>query len=555
MRKRMNLEAASHQGAMKFKPSEPRKWRAMALLFAVLAAVSGGSFEAGGAEWPSAGHNINNTRSNDKEHKITPANVSQLAVKWVYTTAGDVSATPAVDNKFVYFPDFGGKLHCLDQKTGQAVWSRNISEYTGVSNSLCRVTPALAGKALIIGTQLDASRSGARVLAVEKKTGNLLWSTRVDDHLASIITQSPVVVGGQIFVGVSSGEEGLATNPAYPCCSFRGSMLALDLDDGSILWKTFMAPANLGFSGNAVWGSTAAIDRKNKVVYITTGNNYTVPQQVLDCVAAGGTPEEIIDCVMSVEGSPENYFDSMVALDMETGAIKWVNTVIPFDAWTVGCIFEPNVNCPDPEGPDFDFGQGPALFEVNGRTLLGAGQKSGDYWAFDPATGDVVWSTEVGPGGTLGGLEWGSAVADGRIYTAIANNTYAPTTFTVGPQVGRTVRGGFWSALDAATGEVLWQVAGNNPPAEPGPTTPADAIAINTGPVSAANGVVFAGALDAVGTMYAFDGATGNILWTFESGGSVNSSPAIVDGVVYWGSGYERIQGTPNNKFYAFSLP
>jgi polyvinyl alcohol dehydrogenase (cytochrome) len=535
--------------------SEPRKQKTISLICAFLCGLCYVNFEVRAADWPSAGQNIKNTRANDKETIISPANVSQLAVKWVYTTAGDVSATPAVDDRFVYFPDFGGRLHCLDRQSGQAVWSRSISEYTGVPNSFSRVTPTLAGTALIIGTQMDSSRSGARVLAIAKSTGNLIWSTKVDDHLASIITQSPVVHSGQVFVGVSSGEEGLATDPAYPCCSFRGSMVALNLKDGSIAWKTFMTPANKGFSGNAVWGSTPAIDPKNRVVYITTGNNYTVPQAVLDCMDRGGTAEEIRDCVASVDGSEENYFDSVVALDMRTGAIKWVNTVIPFDAWTVGCIFEPNVNCPDPEGPDFDFGQGPALFNVKGRTLLGAGQKSGTYWTFDPASGNVVWSTEVGPGGTLGGLEWGSAVADGRIYTAIANNTYAPFTFTVGPQAGRTVKGGFWSALDAATGRVLWQVAGNKPPAVIRPTTPGDAIAINTGPVSTANGVVFAGALDAVGTMYALDGATGNILWTFESGGSVNSSPAIVDGVVFWGSGYQRIQGTPNNKFYAFSLP
>jgi polyvinyl alcohol dehydrogenase (cytochrome) len=149
------------------------------------------------------------------------------------------------------------------------------------------------------------------------------------------------------------------------------------------------------------------------------------------------------------------------------------------------------------------------------RQLLGAGQKSGIYWTFDPDTGETVWETQVGPGGTLGGLEWGSAVADGRIYTAVGNSTYQPVTFTVGPQAGRTVKGGFWSGLDASTGIVLWQVAGNQPPAIINSSTPPDAIAVNTGPVSAANGVVFAGALGAIGTMYAFDGATGNILWTF----------------------------------------
>jgi len=167
----------------------------------------------------------------------------------------------------------------------------------------------------------------------------------------------------------------------------------------------------------------------------------------------------------------------------------------------------------------------------------------------------VVWSTQVGPGGTLGGLEWGSAVNGRQVFVSVANSAFAPVTFSVGPQAGRTVKGGFWSALDAATGQVLWQVAGNEPPAIPTATTPSDAIAITPGPVSCANGVVFAGALDAIGTMYALDAKSGNILWTFASGGSVNSGAAIVDGVVYWGSGYANISGTPNNKFYAFEVP
>jgi polyvinyl alcohol dehydrogenase (cytochrome) len=527
------------------------------LLYLVGFVVVTTALQADAATWPFSGKDSNNTRANNSERTITPANASRLAVKWQFTTAGDVSATPAVDNRFVYFPDWGGKLHCLDRETGVPAWSRSISDYTGVANSVCRATPALAGNAVVLGTQLDSARQGAKVFAVDKKTGNLLWITTVDEHPGAIVTQSALVGNERVFVGVASAEEGFATDPTYPCCSFRGSVLALDLKTGQMLWKTYMTPEGKGFSGTAVWGSTPVIDGARNSLYISTGNNYTVPQAVLDCIDTGGTAEQVRACVLSVDGSSENYFDSVVALDLTSGAVKWVNNVIPFDAWTVGCVFEPTANCPSPSGPDYDFGQGPALFSLKSthggsRQVLGAGQKSGIYWTFDPQSGETVWATQVGPGGTLGGLEWGSAVADGRIYTAVGNSTYQPVTFTVGPQSGRTVKGGFWSALDASTGNVLWQVAGNQPPAILNDTTPADAIAINTGPVSTANGVVFAGALDAVGTMYALDGATGNILWTFASGGSVNSGPAIVDGVVYWGSGYAKVRGTSNNKFYAF---
>jgi polyvinyl alcohol dehydrogenase (cytochrome) len=511
------------------------------------------------AEWPSAGQNLDNTRVNAAERTISPENASRLAVKWVFQTAGDVSATPAVDRENVYFPDWGGKLNALDRDSGAVVWTKSIADYTGIPDSFARSTPLIVGDLLVLGTQMDSAHQGAKVLAVNKRTGALVWKTTVDDHPAAVITQSAVASGDRVYLGVSSDEESLATASNYPCCSFRGSMLALNINDGSIAWKTFTVPEGKGFSGVAVWGSTPVLDPERRTVYITTGNNYTVPQQVLVCSSAGGSPEEIKACVNGVDGSQDNHFDSVMALDMDTGAIKWVNNVIPFDAWTVGCLFPPHINCPSPSGPDFDFGQGPALFKVKtghgrSRHLLGAAQKSGIYWTFDPDTGNVVWSTQAGPGGTLGGLEWGSAVDGRRVYVSVANSGFAPFTFTVGPQAGRTVKGGFWCALDAATGQVLWQMAGDQLPALPNANTPQDAIAITPGAVSFANGIIFAGALDAVGTMYALDAESGNILWRFASGGSVNSGAAIVDGTVYWGSGYANISGTPNNKFYAFEV-
>lgn len=233
----------------------------------------------------------------------------------------------------------------------------------------------------------------------------------------------------------------------------------------------------------------------------------------------------------------------MMALDLDTGAIKWANRLQGYDAWTVACSSggTTNPNCPDPAGPDYDFGQGPMLFTANAsgtsRQLLGAGQKSGIFWALDPASGTIVWSTVVGPGGTLGGSEWGSATDGTRVYVAIANSSHQQYVL----KSGTTTTGGAWSALDAATGAILWQTA--DPQG-----------AIDPGAVTTANGVVYAGSLDSVGHMYAFDAARGAILWTFASGGSVNSGAAIVNGTVYWGSGYAHIQGTPNNKVYAFGL-
>ena len=509
--------------------------------------------------WLSGGQNLNNTRNAASENKITPQNAGNLQVKWVFETSGDISATPTVDEDAVYFPDWGGNLYKLNAATGKAVWSHPISYYTGVAGDFARASPAIAGNKIIIGTQLNftvpATFDGAHVLAIDKVSGNLLWKTQVESFPSAIITQSAVVYENKVYVGVASQEEGIAQDPSYPCCSFRGSLVCLDLKTGQIIWKTYMVPEGKGFSGSAIWGSTPVIDPKRGSVYVATGNNYSVPQQLLDCVAAGGSPEQVRNCIMSVDGSAENFFDAFVSLDLNTGAVKWATSVIPFDAWNVACFFQ-GPNCPENAGPDYDFGQGPALFTVtsNGkkRELIGAGQKSGIYWALNPDNGTIVWSTQVGPGSTLGGLQWGSAVDEKRIYTAVSNFYYIPHTMTTGPGNGTTVYGGFWAALDAATGERIWENAGTNPPATGGFP---GAVASNMGMVSVANGVMFAGAMDAMGTMYAFEASTGKKLWSFESGGSVNSGPAIVDGTVYWGSGYSNFGlGTGNHKLYAFKV-
>ena len=266
-----------------------------------------------------------------------------------------------------------------------------------------------------------------------------------------------------------------------------------------------------------------------------------MPQSVLDCVAAAGEdPAAKAACLPA-----DDYFDAIMALDLTTGAVRWVTRALPFDAWTVDCI--PFVgdgdNCPDPAGPDYDFGQAPALFSVKtaggARDLVGAGQKSGQYWAVDPDTGLVVYTTVAGPGGTAGGLQWGSAVDGKRVYTANANSNLVPWEL---PD-GTVTTTGMWSGIDAATGALLWQTT----PTHGGSTS---------GPVTTANGVVFGCALDPLGHMYALDAATGSVIWKFASGGSCLSGAAIADGMVFWGSGYSNFGfGTPNNKVYAFGPP
>lgn len=501
--------------------------------------------------WPSAGHDLQNSRNQSSESKINSTNVSNLAKQWAVTTSGDVSATPALDGANAYFPDKGGMLWAVSLKTGATVWSHKVSDYTGLPGDYARDTPAIIGNELILGDQAGYAAAGApaSVFAVNKQTGALIWKTVVESVGFPIVTQSAVIDQSTntpvAYIGVASAEELFAgVIPGYTCCSARGSILAINALTGQIMWKTYTVPQ--GYSGGSVWGSTAVIDYRRNSLYIGTGNNYSLPPAVLACVEAASNVTQAAGCL-----SPDDHFDSVMALDMNTGQVKWASAGVPYDSFNVSCFAGAvlgtitvinGYNCPV-AGPDFDFGQGPTLYSASmpgggSAQLLGAGQKSGVYWAFNPDTGAVVWKTQVGPGGSLGGLEWGSAMDGSRIYVADSNNYGIPWT-----PVGSTtpVTSGGWSALDPATGKILWQ-------------TPDPLGAIDPGAVSSANGVVYACSMDPQGHMYALDGSTGAIKWSFASGGSCNAGAAISNGVVYWGSGY-RAFGTANNKFFAFGLP
>jgi polyvinyl alcohol dehydrogenase (cytochrome) len=496
------------------------------------------------AQWAVSGHDLANSRSQPTEVLINPANAHSLTVKWVFTTGGDVSATPTVAGDAVFFPDWAGNLFAVNKHTGQLIWSHKISDYNGFAGSISRNSPAIHGDEVIVGdieTKIP-SRNGANIIAVDRKTGTLRWITRVDSHISAQITGSPVIFGDVVYVGISSAEEGFAlAGSAYPCCTFRGSVVALEANSGKILWKTYTIPDNGGtpggYSGGAVW-QPPAIDPVRGQLYVGTGNNYSAPAVVLQCqqqAITDNNPDP--DCA-----APDDHFDTALALDLSDGHIRWSKRLLEYDVWTVSCIVSipGETPCPSPAGPDYDLGgSGPNLmreFSLFGFGLVGFGQKSGDYWALNPENGDVRWRTQVGPGGGTGGIQWGTATDGRHVYAAISNSNQMPYTLFPG---GQEITWGAWSALDVFSGRLIWQ------------TEDPTIGAIDSGSVSVANGVLYAGSQS--GSMYALDAATGKVLWGFASGGTVIDGPAIVDGVVYWGSGYSN-PGTGNNKLYAFTV-
>lgn len=518
----------------------PRNWK----LWSVVAAVAATSItaampasadaNAGGVpiqgDWISGGQNNSDTHFAATEHTISPSNVGTLAPKWTFTAAGDISATPTVVNGTIYLPDWGGNLSAINATTGQAIWSNTIASYNGVPGDVSRTSPAFSDGDLFIGTgtQDNANLAGAYVVSIDAQTGKELWKTEVDADPAAIVTSSPTVDNGVVYIGTSSKAEAVNQTP-----TFRGAVEALDAHTGMILWKTLTVPE--GFTGGAVWGSQPVVDHKTGLVYVGVGNNYTSPPGV--CT----TPVQT-NCTAP---PADNYIDSVLGLNTATGAVVWSRPTLTADTWTV---FQPL-------SVDFDFGTAPNLYTttINGQPtdLLGIGQKSGVYWALDPATGNVVWRTQAGPGATLGGIEWGAATDGRHIFVGEANANHLQVTLTAADGTTSTTTGGFFAALDAATGKVDWQTA--DPQASTGNW-------LEDSFVSAANGVMYAGSSAPTGTnMYALDANTGKVLWSFASGGSVWGGAAIANGNVYWGSGYhpESI-GLPytgdNNKLYDFTL-
>jgi polyvinyl alcohol dehydrogenase (cytochrome) len=548
---------------------------------AVLAAAPSALADGFGASWPTASQSFLGQRSQPLEFQINAQNVRHLAPKWVFTTHGDVSDTPTVADGVVYFTDFGGYLNAVNAQNGHLIWQRQITSYAGEPQDTATVTNVSRNSPLVLGSELvlgdnasSAQPDGAHVFAVNRSNGNLIWSTEVDNNPAAIITSNPVNYGNEIVVGVASNEEADAEASSYDCCSFRGAVVALDAATGKLLWKTYTVPSNnpaggdsniqcagsnpahgCGYTGGAVWG-TPTIDPNTNQVFVGTGNNYTTPDAATACANTDDNANPPVDdagCTVA-----NDYFDSVVALNLHTGQLEWGHKVQGYDAWNVACAIgeAPGATwCPSPASPDFDFGgSSPNLVEVQGpnhrpETLVGDGQKSGIYWMFNAANGNIVWDTLVGPGTSLGGIEWGSAYDGVRIYAPEANPDTTggpPNTYNLfGGGIGT---GGSWAALNPQTGAFDWQTA-----------VPGNYAAL--GPVSEANGVLYGASMDPSATdpdMFALDASTGKILWSFAAGSSVNAGPAIVDGTVYWGSGYSHLGPflpfTGNDKLYAFSV-
>lgn len=528
--------------------------------------------------------------------KLTRATVGKLHPLWKFKPHNSIHGIPSVKDGYVYFGDNGnngvgglfhpGYIYSLNARTGTPHWSFGVHELTGENRrNVARVTPAIAGDYLVTATLLNQMKyiyntffhdyrktPGASLLILDRASGALVPGGKVelDPHFSARITTSPVVYEGIAYVGISSEESQMPGIPLgnYKCCEFRGSVVAVDLESKRILWKTSTisdAAYAAGFRGAAVWGSSFPIDEKTHTIFVGTGNNYTAPEAYRNCrFAAKKSAMALADCAKRYD-YPDNHFDSILALDLDTGRIKWAFKSTEYDAWNVGCgngitRFPPKNEkaCPGPSGTDSDFGQAPMLVHdaeitddhgvTKTRDVLVAAQKAGNVYAIDANTGELLWKRFTGMGGALGGHEFGSATDGKRIYLQTTNFEHKTVRLQgQGAFRGRTTNGGYWTALDLKTGSFVWQTP------DPMSKHPLHGEGLHHllykgnlglgqyaaafGPLTLYNDLLFAGSM--AGAFYAMDKNTGEVVWSMNVGkASVAAAPAIVNDVLYWGTGY-----------------
>ncbi len=453
--------------------------------------------------------------------------VKKLRLKWAFGFPGAAATfgqpTSYAGKLFVGSED--GNVYALDSATGCLWWRFQAS--------------ATVKTAISVGDHGSTAFFGdtnGYVYALKVSDGSVVWKVRPEPHPAARITGSPLLVGKSLFVPFSSGEEGAAADPNYPCCTFRGSVVALEAATGKESWKAYTLTETpkptrksaqgvqyFGPSGAAVW-SAPTVDRKRKVIYVATGNNYSGPATASS--------------------------DAVIAFDLRSGKKLWSRQFSPSDLWNAGCVAEKKDNCPPQHGDDYDFGAPPMLVSVaGGRNILILAQKSGMVYALDPARrGALLWKSRIGKGGPLGGVEWGGAADRRHAYFTLSDYDFD------NPLVG----GGVF-ALDLRNGKQAWYA----PPVKPACAGQFGCSAAQMAPPTLTPEVVFAGSLD--GHLRAYDTRDGMVLWEFDTvqdfrttngvkarGGGLNGAgPTIVSGMVYVNTGYTNAMA--GNALLAFS--
>jgi polyvinyl alcohol dehydrogenase (cytochrome) len=510
-----------------------------------------------GSDWTSVGVDPAGRRYQPTPG-LTRAEVPRLKVKWAFAMTG--GGAPTVVGDWLFIANRSGKFYALDAGSGCVRWT--------VDNVISRTTPMVvrssvspSGWLTLIGLRNRTAQ------AFDAQTGKRLWaSDELDGNAVATVTGTPIIARDLVMVPLTSGEEGAGGDAKYPCCSFRGSVVALDLGTGKQRWKSYvirepLKPTRLnkigtqlqGPAGAAIW-SAPAYDSKRDLILVATGDSYT--------------------------DAPTKGADAIVAMDRKTGAIRWSTQVDDKDNFVGGCTSETiGPNCPNPPSQDVDFGASPIVFPLKGgRDVVLSGQKSGLVYGMDADTGRLLWTRQVSAGSPLGGVEWGMAADATRLYVAHADTVNLMNEIPAGDPTKRRVWPGLGAArpgltaLDPATGRVAW--------VSPAPIAPCHyaSQAPNVGCIRAQSqapaampGVVFGGTMD--GWFRAYDAATGKVIWadsttsrTYDTVNQIKGQPggsldgmgaAIAGGRVFVMSGFNgtaSVGGNGVNVLLAYSV-
>lgn len=489
-----------------------------------------------GPSWNGWGNGIANTRFQTRERGgLTAGDLPRLELAWAFgfVNVASVRSQPAVAGGRLFVASENGQVHALDARTGCTYWSYTAGAGIGTALSVGRYRRANGthGYAVYFGDRR------ANAYAVDAETGREVWVRKVDTHPSASLTGSPTVYRGRVFVPVQGiGEEGQAARGEYACCTFRGSVSALDASTGTLLWKTYTVPESrararnksgvqmYGPAGGGIW-SAPTIDPRRGLVYIATGNGYAEPAQPTT--------------------------DAVMALDIRSGEVRWVRQLLANDIWVMGCDKHNTDNpaCPPELGPDYDFSASPVLTRVGSAERLVLPQKSGMAFALDPAhEGRLVWRYRIGQGSGLGG-QWGAAIEGGSAYFGVAD------LLTQTPGGVHAVR-----LIDGAR---VW----HDPPPKP---LCAEHLGCSVGQgaaLTAIPGAVLSGALD--GGLRAYSTRDGSLLWSFDcnrdfttvngvkahGGGIDGPGPIVAGGMLYANCGNGGLVGLPGNVLVAFELP
>jgi len=463
-------------------------------------------------------------------------NAAKLTLAWAYGFSSKKPRSwPLVTEDTIFIGDTGRGIVALDRATGCTRW---LHEQQGEISSA--IVPARIGDRVAL-VYLERTRG---VFVIDATDGKPIWNSHVPDEPLPMYSGTPIVHGDTVLVPLSSQEVGLSINPLYGCCTTSGGMAALELATGKQNWyrPTIDEPArpthrhwlfvqNYGPSGAPIWGAPT-LDAERGIVYFGTGQNYSLPAS--------------------------DTSDAIFALNATSGERLWIRQFTKGDAYNVACDLPGgHPNCPDPRGPDFDFGAPPMLVRTaDGRALLIAGQKSGDIHALDPATGDVIWTRRIGLGGALGGIHWGMAAneATGTTFVPVSDIEAGQSDRSIEPQLGLF-------ALDIATGQTRWQHVRKS--------RCEDRICFGglSAAITATPELVVAGSLD--GMLEVYDAASGAVLWSDDSwkaftavngvetaGGAYDAhGPMIAGDQIIVSSGYDSFFQKPGNALLVYQLP